>query len=257
MTVCLGSVVGLNFLVDFLLLLGTNRLCGHAPGVKKCALAALLGAAHSGVCLAGGFGFLANWYWRFVCLGLMGWLAFGWTRSGRKRTGIFAVLVLAALGMAESMGQGRIWMSVVAAGVVWLLCRGGFDRNSGDGEYVPVEVREGDRTIRLLALRDTGNGLRDPITGEQVTVVGTELAVKLTGLTPEQLRDPMTTILKAPIPGLRLIPYRAVGCTGGLLLGKRFSDVRIGPWHGSAILGFCGEGFGTGENYQALVGGAV
>ena len=171
--------------------------------------------------------------------------------------GIFAVLVLAAGGMAESMGQGRIWMSVVAAGVVWLLCSAGFDRNSGDGEYVPVEVREGESTIRLLALRDTGNGLRDPITGEQVTVVGTELAVKLTGLTPEQLRDPMTTILKAPIPGLRLIPYRAVGCTGGLLLGKRFSDVRIGPWHGSAILGFCGEGFGTGENYQALVGGAV
>ena len=47
-------------------------------------------------------------------------------------------------------------------------------------------------------------------------------------LTPEQLKRPLETITASPLPGLRLIPYRAVGAENGLLLAMRFPAVRVG-----------------------------
>ena len=48
MEIYLDLVILLNFLVDFLLLLGTNRLSGFPAAIGRCALAAALGALHSG-----------------------------------------------------------------------------------------------------------------------------------------------------------------------------------------------------------------
>ena len=45
MVVYLDLVMGLNFGVDFLLLLGTNHLAGFPPGYGRTAAAAALGAA--------------------------------------------------------------------------------------------------------------------------------------------------------------------------------------------------------------------
>ena len=78
MAVYLDLVMVLNFLVDFLLFLGTNRLSGFPAEGWRCAGASLLGAVYSGACLLPGFRFLGNLLWRCVSLGLMGILAFGW-----------------------------------------------------------------------------------------------------------------------------------------------------------------------------------
>ena len=43
-------VMALNFLVDFLLLMGTDRLAGFPAAAGRCALAAGLGAVYSGAC---------------------------------------------------------------------------------------------------------------------------------------------------------------------------------------------------------------
>ena len=57
MEVYLDLVMGLNFLVDFLLLLGTNRLSGFPLRASRCALGALLGSVYSGACLLPASGF--------------------------------------------------------------------------------------------------------------------------------------------------------------------------------------------------------
>ena len=75
------------------------------------------------------------------------------------------------------------------------------------------------------------------------------------GLTQEQLRHPLETLMQAPVPGLRLIPYRSVGSTGGFLLAKRFEEVTIGEKTQSALVAFAAEGLGRGEIHQALTGG--
>lgn len=257
MAVYLDLVMGLNFGVDLLLLLGTNRLSGFPTGWERCALAALLGSVYSGICMLPGFRFLANTLWRIVCLGLMGGIAFGMNRGALKRTGIFVLLSMAMGGIALGFGRNDFGMLILSALFVWILCRVGFGKQVGGREYVRVVITEESCTVDLIALRDSGNTLHDPITGEQVLVVSPDAAQKLTGLTDEQLCRPMETLLTRPIPGLRLIPYSAVGQSGGMLLAKRFSSVQVGQWKGSALVAFAPERIGKGDIYQALTGGAL
>lgn len=256
MTVYLDLVMVLNFLVDFLLLLATNRLSGFPAEGKRCAAAAVLGSIYGGVCLLTGFRFLGNTLWRGVFLGLMGLIAFGMNRSALKRTGVFLLLSMALGGMAVSFGRGSWQPLILSAGGLWLLCRTAFGDTVGGREYVPLELTHGDAGVKLTALRDSGNTLRDPVTGEQVLVLSAEAAMELTGLTPEQLRRPLETLAQRPVPGLRLIPYRAVG-SSGFLLGLRFENARIGNRRQSIVAAFAPEGLGRGGMVQALAGGAL
>ena len=116
-----------------------------------------------------------------------------------------------------------------------------------------VLLRRGEQLRTILALRDTGNSLRDPITGESVLIIGPEAARQLTGLSSAQLRDPVSAI--GSLPGLRLLPYRAVGKEGGMLLALRLQKVMIGSWQGTKTVAFAPEGLGENSEYQALTGG--
>ena len=257
MTVYVDVVMGLNFLVDFLLLLGTNRLAGYPPGVKRSALGAALGGAYAGICLVPGFHFLMNIFWRSVSLGLMSVAAFGWSKGALRRGGLFLLLSMALAGAASGIDAGGIGTVALCGAGVWVLCSLGLGNGVRGREFVPMTINYGDKSISMIALRDTGNLLRDPVTGEQVTVVGPEQAAYLTGLTRTQLLAPLETVTQAPVPGLRLIPYHTVGQPGGMLLGLRFRDVRIGREKGAAVVAFAPDSLGKGEGYQALTGGAL
>lgn len=257
MAVYLDLVIGINFVVDLLLLLGTNRLSGFPPGWRRAVPAALLGGIYAGVCMMPSFRFLGNGLWRIVSLAVMGIIAFGMNRSALKRCGVFLLLSMAMGGVATGMGRSDFGILVISAMVVWLLCRIGFGNRIGGREYVPLTIQWGDVSVELTALKDTGNTLQDPVTGEQVLVIGPEYAEKLLGLTEKQLSSPMETLLSGAVPGLRLIPYRAVGQPGSILLAKRFDRVTIGNQKGSALVAFAPERIGNGEVYQALAGGIV
>ena len=255
MRIYLDLVMGLNFAVDLLLLLGTNRLAGFASEGKRVIGAAALGGAYSGVCLLRGFHFLGNTLWRIVTLAGMAGIAFGWNRSACRRCGVFVLLSMALGGLALSFGKGNTLALLPGAAGMWLLCRVAFGDGVGGKEYVDVEITEGETTINLTALRDSGNTLQDPVTGESVLVIGPKAAEELTGLTPQQLRTPLESL--GSLPGLRLIPYKAVGCCGGMLLAKRFDRVKIGKKRGRVLVAFAPEGLGEGQMYQALTGGAL
>jgi len=234
-----------------------SPISGFPPGWKRTIPAALLGGIYAGACMMPSFRFLGNGLWRVVSLGLMGLIAFGMNRSALKRCGIFALLSMAMGGIAVGMGRSDFGILIVSAVVVWLLCRVGFGNRIGGREFIPLTIQEGEITLSLTALKDTGNTLRDPITGEQVLIIGPEHAQRLLGLTEKQLQSPMDTVLSGKILGIRLIPYRAVGQPGNMLLAKRFDRVTIGNWKGSALVAFAPEQIGKGEVYQALTGGAL
>lgn len=250
-------VVILNFLVDFLLLLGTNRLAGFPVGVGRSAAAAGLGGLYAGGCLLPGFQFLGGGLWRLVSLAGMGAVAFGWNRSALRRCGVFALLSMALGGMALWVGRGDFLRLVVSAGLTWLLCRAAFGGRVGGRSYVPIQIGAGAKAIRLTALVDSGNTLRDPITGESVIIVGPEIARKLTGLTREQLERPLETAGARPLPGLRLIPYRTVGRGEGMLLALRLPDVVVAGRRSSRLVAFAPGALGEGTVYQALTGGSL
>lgn len=255
MRVYLDLVMGLNFAVDLLLLLGTNRLAGFASERRRVVGAAALGSVYSGACLLHSFRFLGSILWRIVMLAGMAGIAFGWNRSACRRCGVFVLLSLALGGLAVSIGKGKLVNLLLSAGGMWLLCHIAFGDGAGGREYVQVEITEKETVVSLTALRDSGNTLCDPITGESVLVIGAAAAEKLTGLTAAQLRSPLENV--GCIPGLRLIPYRAVGCSSGMLLAKRFDRVKIGKKQGNVLVAFAPEGLGEGQMYQALTGGAL
>lgn len=257
MEVYLDLVVGLNFLVDFLLLLGTNRLSGFPLGVSRCAYGALLGGLYSGACLLPGFSFLGNLLWRFVSLALMGIAAFGVNLSALKRTAVFLLLSMALGGLVVSLGRNDFGALALASALCFVLCRVCFGQTVGGREYVPLTLTYGGKTASLIALRDSGNTLRDPVSGRQVLVVSGDIGQRLTGLTENQLQHPLETLAQRPIPGLRLIPYKAVGRSGGFLLGLRMEQVKVGNQITEAVVAFAAEDFGRGEVYQALTGGAI
>lgn len=244
-------------LVDFLLLMGTNSLAGFPPDWKRNLMAASLGGAYGGGCLLPGFRFLGSTFWRVVFLALMASLAFGWNRGSVKRTGVFLLLSMALGGIAVGFARGSFWAIGLAAGGLWLLCRVAFGGRIGEQSYVPVTIRHENQQIQVLALRDTGNTLRDPVTGEPVMVLSGDMACRLTGLTREQLSSPLETMAMKPCPGLRLIPYRAVGQGNGMLLAMSFPEVTVGDRTGRVVVAFDPGGLGGQTMYQALTGGAL
>ncbi|MBR6595345.1 MAG: sigma-E processing peptidase SpoIIGA [Oscillospiraceae bacterium] len=255
MTVYLDLVLLLNFAVDLLLILGTNRLSGFPPGFLRGIGASALGAVYAAGCMLPEFSFLGGTFWRFACLGLMGIIAFGLNKSAWKRTGVFVLLSMAMGGIAMGMGKSDFSMVLLSALGVWLLSRIGFGGSVGGKEYIPITIAEGERSFSAIALKDTGNSLRDPITGEQVLILGPEAAGRLLGLMPAQLSRPMETVMGNPGRGLRLIPYNSVGQPGGMMLGKRFGNVKLGDKKGNALVAFAPERIGVGQVYQALAGG--
>ena len=257
MVIYLDLVMLLNFLVDFFLLLGTNRLSGFPAQPGRCALSALVGAVYSGACLLPGMRFLGNFLWRSIALGLMGVLAFGCDPAALKRTGVFLLLTMAMGGVALCLGRGDFLSLILCALLCLLLSAVSFGGQVGGREYVPLQISLEDRTVNLIALKDTGNTLRDPVTGEPVLVISGEIATRLTGLTAQQLRHPLETMAAQPLSGLRLIPYHAVGRPGGMLLAVRFADAQIGSKSAQPLVAFAPNVIARGETYQMLTGGVV
>ena len=256
MIVYLDGIILLNFFVDLLLLIGTNSLCGYPPGWGRTAISAVLGGVYAGLCFVPQLRFLRGIIWRFVFLGLMGWIAFGVSRSALRRSVVFAFLSMSLGGMALCLGLGNTWSVPISALLLCLLCVLGFRDRIGSRTFVPVELSYEGKRVKLTALQDTGNMLRDPVTGRSVLVIGAEIATQLTGLSSNQLRNPVESLAETQLPGLRLIPYHALGQPNGLLLAMKMKDVTIGRWKGSSLVAFAPDGLSREGTYQALTGGA-
>lgn len=254
MVVYLDGVMGLNFLVDWMLLLGVNRLSGYPPGIGRTAAAAVFGSGYSGLCLVPGFAFLASSLWRLVSLSVISMAAFGLNRSAISRGTLFVFLSMALGGLAISFHTGKFLGLILSAGGLALLCRMGFCGQTIGRRLLPVELIHNGKKVSFLALRDTGNTLRDPVSGEPVLIAGPKIARELLGLEENQLRNPVQTLQMREADGLRLIPYNTVGTGGGFLLGLRCDQVEVDGKKGRRLVAFAPEHFPGGE-YDGLTGG--
>ncbi len=255
MVIYLDVVMLVNFLVDGLLLVAADRLCGFPVRMKRAALSAGIGAAYAGVCLLPGFRFLGNGIWRLVMLCCMGAVAFGLNRSAVKRSIIFALLSMALGGIALGLGNGGALALLAAAAGVCIVCFAGF-RGGLTKEYITVRLLYGGIIRELTALKDTGNSLTDPITGQPVLVVSSDIARQMLGLSQAQLLSPIETLAESKIPGLRLIPYRAVGNANGMMLAVKMDRVWVGNREIGNLVAFAPQILGAGE-FQALAGGVL
>ncbi len=250
-------VMILNFMVDFLLLVSTNHLCGYPNNWGRVAVGAGVGGIYGGMCLLPAFRFMGSILWRLVILFLIVWLSFGFSITAARKGIVFVLLSMALGGAALGLGGGGILALLAAALMIIVLCLIGFRGSALNRRYLQVELQYNGRNFRLIALQDTGNMLRDPLTGKPVLVVGGDAAQQITGLTIQQLRNPAEALLNADLPGLRLIPYKTVGRPYGMLLALRLQEVRIGSWRGSSLVAFAPDGLSSEGAYQALTGGVI
>ena len=251
MVVYADAVMLMNFLVDILLIMGTNRLTGRPVMAARASAGAALGSLYSGVCLLPGFRFLGGSLWRIVSLAAMSGIAFGWNRGSLKRGLFFVLLSMALGGMAIGLGKGSVWTVLICAVVLYLFCTI-FAGQVQKRRYSQMELRYGGKTWKITALQDTGNLLTDPVTGQSVTVVSGRIAREMLGLSEEALSDPVKAVTEWA--GLRLIPYRALGRSRGLLPAIVLEDVRLDGEPVGRLVAFSNEISGE-DGFEALTGG--
>lgn len=235
----------LQILVDFLLIMGAYKLLEGVAHPFRGILGAITGGVYSVICVLTGFG-----PFRGYILGILlsGFAAFA---GGSMRSAIlYCMLRVAMHGIISSQGKLEPLLWALALWSVWLYSVYVLGKR---GRIVPIELRWGEKITRLQGLVDTGNSLRDPITGRQVLVVGADVANSLAGLTRKQLLSPVETV--SQVPGLRLIPYKTVAQSGGMLLGMYLQNAKIGKHRCATVVAFAPQVLDEKGKYQALIGG--
>lgn len=243
--------------VKGLLLIGTNRLCGCNVNCGRVIIASVIDGGYSAACMTHQLRFLCRPLWRIICLGTVVVIAFGIGKSCIYRTVVFLLLNISIGGISVGIGESELRALLLAACCICLMCIFVESGAGAGARYIPVELTYRNKHIRVKALRDTGNLLRDPFTGRTVLVVGADIAQKLFGLTKSQLSAPTETMCNGFIPGMRVIPYKTVGQKSGFLLAVKLQDVRVGDKRGSYLVACAPDELGVNEEYKALVGGSL
>ena len=184
--------------------------------------------------------------WRICMLMVTALITCGFHRPALWASLLFLLL---HLSLGNLTGTGNAMLSTILGAIgIALACALVKNRSS----LVEVSLSYQGKTLQFTALHDTGNELRDPVSGEGVLVVNQTIARKLTGLSEDALSHPVENITL--LPGLRLIPYRTVGNTG-FLLAIQIPEAKIGNRKGSVIVAFSPQNLG--RNYEALTGGML
>lgn len=273
MRVYLDQVFALNFCVNYLLLRGTARLGASAARRWRLALAAGIGALYAVAVYLPGCAFLRLLPVKLVCAAAMLLVSFGAKKSTLRLGAVFAALSLALCGAVyavELVKRGRVHIHgealfypvsfagvVLTAGAVYAACRLLLPRlTHAAGSVVPVTLELDGRRVHLSALRDTGNTLCDPVTGESILVAEWKSAAALLALnlTAVDFASPAALALRLKRYRPRLIPYRAVGTASGMLLALP-CVIHMEKTTKTGLVAFSPSPLSDGGGYEALTGG--
>ena len=252
--VYMDSVFVLNALMDAVVLLATAQLGGIPLKKRRYFMAAVLGGGYTACVFLPGCAVLGTMPAKLVAGMIIAWIAYGGERHFlRWLLSFFAVSCgLAGCVMALGMMAGGVprergifytnvdagvllMVSAAAYGVLTVAFRASTEQRM-KGLLVPVILAWGERRVRLTALCDTGNALRDPVNGSPVLVAE---SVCLRDLFPSELRwvtgngalrSPVDLTGQLGAAGIRfrLIPYHAVGVAGAMLLAVRTDWGEVG-----------------------------
>lgn len=249
-------MVGIRFAVEYLVLCAVYQWRdGRVPRLRVC-LASSLSAVYAYCCLQPDLHFLGNTLWAIAMIALVSLIAFGIRDGALIRSGAYAFICLVLGGLAEGLRDADFWTGTLCAAIVLLAILLRSD-DAGRGRYASVIIEHHGRHIALMALRDTGNLLRDPVTGLNVLIVDPQAARDLLGLTAKQLTDPVGTLTTGNYPGMRLIPYSALGTSCSLLLAIRVDKLVVDGEIVNQIVAFAPCSLGEGQGFRALAGGGV
>lgn len=275
--VYLDAVFVLNLAVNGLLLRATARLGGAALRMRRLLPAAALGAAYAVAVFLPHCGWLTAIPCRLAVAGGMLAAGFGVRRSTLRLAAVFAALSLSLCGavygvmllrgesprafrssLLYPVSFATLLLTAVAVGAASRLLLPRLTHAADS--VVPLTLRLNGRTAELSALRDTGNTLRDPLSGEPVLVAEWTAARRLLpdcGLKQADFEDPAALAVRLRTYAPRLIPFRAVGTREGLLLALRCRIRMPDGRTRKALAAFSAVPLSDGGAYDALIGGNV
>ena len=281
--VYLDAFLALNFGVNYLLLACAGRLDGEPRCRWRVALAAGLGAGYAALTLLPGWAFLEHPACKAGAAVAMLLAAYGRSEKLLRTGGLFLVLscafggllllvslaretpVMAGGLLGPSLGmRGILIAAALCYGVLSLVLGRQFTHTRTRGELQELTLTRQGRSVKLLALRDTGNTLQDPLTGRPVVVVEGEklrpLLPELPRLDRQSLAHPVELLrdLEGTAGDLRLqlLPYRAVGVECGLLLALRVDQANCGGGEvRDCLTALSPTPLSDGGGYSALIGG--
>lgn len=267
----------LNFLVNYLLLRTTAKLGGSSTRKRRLALAAGIGAIYAVAVYLPGFLFFQTVPMKLVFAVLMLLCAFGCKRQTLRLGAVFAGVSLVLCGAVygiELARQGGVYVRgdsliypvtfhslVLTACAVYAACYLMLPKlNYSAKSILPVTLKLRGHKVHLSALIDSGNTLCDPITGAQILVAEWQTAKRLLPseyrLTAESFASPAALAVQLHAYFPRLIPYRTVGTSSGMLLALPCEEVRIGKHvKKNSLVAFSPTPVSDGGGYEALTGG--
>lgn len=250
MVVYLDRVFLLNLLLDYLLLLAAAQLSGRTLHRLRLLACAAGGGAYAVLTFLPGCGFLRTPLCQLAVGSIIALCAYG----GRGRPALLFLLLSGGLaGFVLALGLwagsptgllGRVYRGEVS----WPLLLGaalgfyvllrlllGQGARHGGGELLKITISVCGRKQTVTALHDTGNTLRDPVSGRPALVLERNAA--------EELWPPeVAAVLASPLPPeekmarlhrqgaavtFSLLPFRSVGTPAGLLLAARSDYIEI------------------------------
>ena len=135
--------------------------------------------------------------------------------------------------------------------------------------YCNITIYFNEKNIEVIALLDTGNMLKDPITSMPVIVVEKEI---LKNILPDNILNNLNKIIGGDVPKeiyedenlkfitrFRVIPFSSIGKTNGMLLGFKANKVEIKDEENidiinNVIVGIYENKLSKKNQYSALIG---
>lgn len=250
MVVYLDRVFLLNLLLDYLLLLAAAQLSGRTLHRLRLLACAAGGGAYAVLTFLPGCGFLRTPLCQLAVGSIIALCAYG----GRGRPALLFLLLSGGLaGFVLALGLwagsptgllGRVYRGEVS----WPLLLGaalgfyvllrlllGQGARHGGGELLKITISVCGRKQTVTALHDTGNTLRDPVSGRPALVLERNAAEELwppevaavlaSSLPPEEKMARLHR--QGAAVTFSLLPFRSVGTPAGLLLAARSDYIEI------------------------------
>lgn len=252
-----------NFLMDYLLLWATARFTGFTSSLSKLIIGALIGTLYSLVVFYPALHHALALIYKIFFSAVMVFTAFYPlnVRNYLKALTYFYFLAFAAGGAmlgAIHLIDHEAHASVVVGGVIvgqsvqytFLVAAAGtlvlialygasiLHRSILDSIlYVPIVIRIGAKKIPLKALVDTGNNLKDPISGMPVIIAEFSAIADLLPQTVENIlknsEEPDINLLTEKLAEsnlakrIRVIPFTSIGRKKGMLVGIRPDEIFV------------------------------
>lgn len=170
-------------------------------------------------------------------------------------------------GLAQRLYYADVsWQALILVSILfYVLLRlfAGQAARHGGGELLQIKVSVGGRIQTVTALHDTGNTLRDPVTGCPVLVMERRSADALwtpavADVLAEQLspEEKMAKLHRIGCPvRFTLLPFRAVGTAAGLLLAACSDYIEVnGKRYPRTPVALSEQAVSDGGGYHALWG---